>query len=232
MQVQGMRAECAADQAIGLAFVNHHGPDQGVATAHFELGVLFGHAFTLSHAVKGFPILSIAGIELRIHHFEIDAWANAQAKAFNAFFKHRGAADQNRCGQFFIDHHLHRPKHALFLALGIDNASLARTLGRLNNGLHEVARVVHKVLQARNIRIEVLNRPGRHATCHCGFGHCGRNGDDQARIKRLGNQVLGPEGQIARAIGSRHHFALLGPRELGHCMHGGKLHFARDRCST
>ena len=51
-QVQPVRAERAAQHAVGLAAVDHHRADQRQAAAHLDLGVLLRHA-----AARGQPVV-------------------------------------------------------------------------------------------------------------------------------------------------------------------------------
>jgi hypothetical protein len=54
VQVQLGGAEGAADHAVGVALLDHHGADQRVAAAHFQLGVLLRDALARGQLVVRF----------------------------------------------------------------------------------------------------------------------------------------------------------------------------------
>ena len=82
--VQVVRAERAAQHAVGVAHVHHHRADQRVAAAHLDLRVRLRHAPALGEAVVLLPVVAIALVELGIDDVEVLAGHDAQAVALDA----------------------------------------------------------------------------------------------------------------------------------------------------
>ena len=78
------------------------------------------------------------------------------------------------------------------------------------------------------VSVHVGDRTQRHTAVGSGLGHGRRNHHHQARVKRLGDEVLGAKSQRLAHIGRRHHLTLLGLGQLGNSMHGGNFHLRRD----
>jgi hypothetical protein len=72
---------------------------------------------------------------------------------------------------------------------------------------------------------------GRCATplATAAFGHRRRDLHHQARVERLGDQVVGAERQLLAGVGGGDHLALLGLRQVGDGVHRGDLHLVGDR---
>ncbi|CUI72341.1 Uncharacterised protein [Achromobacter xylosoxidans] len=226
-------ADRTADHAVGIAQVHHHRADQGHAAAHFHARHFLGDA-TSAHAlpVRG-PVLMEAFVVFRVGDFDVLAQAQAQAEFLDAGQQHRGTAHQDGTGQAFVHHYLHRAQHALVLAFGEHDAGRAAfahdALGRREQRLHEGAGVVHELLQLLFVGFQVWQRTRGHAAFHGGLGHRRRDAHDQARIERLGNQVLGAERDIEGAVGGGHHLVLLLLGQLGDGIDRRLFHFTRDR---
>ena len=228
LQVHGRAAPGAADHAVGIALVHHHGSDQHQAAAHLDLGHGDGHAFAGSHLVIGLPEVAVALVVLDVDHVIVLALAQAQAELLDAPGNDGRASDQNRAGQPLVHHDLHGAQHALFFALGVDHAFLGGHAGDGEDGLHGRARGVDEALQLLLVLGHVLDRARSHARVHGGLRHRRCDLDHEPRIERLGNQVLGAEGEVLPHIGSGHHFALLGLGQLGNGVHGRDFHLVGD----
>src|SRR5450830_8011 len=231
MQMQLRGAVGAADHAVGVALVDRHGTDQGVATTHFQLGVLLGNATTLGHFQESLPVVAIAAVKVRVDDFEVDVRTQAQAEFLDALFQHFWTADQDRLGQAFVDDDLHRAQDALFFAFGKDDALLGfrRLLGGLEDRAHEGAAVIDELFQLFRVSIHVRDRTCRHAGSLGRACNCSRDLDHQARIEGLRNDVLGTERQVGHAVSGGDDVGLLGLRQLGNRVHRSDFHFARDR---
>ena len=72
-QVRTVRAERAADHAVGLVLVHHHRANQRQSAPHFYFRVLLRHSFARSEAVIRFPVAAISLVELRIDQIEVHA---------------------------------------------------------------------------------------------------------------------------------------------------------------
>ena len=92
----------------------------------------------------------------------------------------------------FVHDHLHRAQHALVLAFAEDDALRIAAWPR-EHRLHDQAGVVDELRQLLAVRVEIRDRTRRHAAVHRRLRHRRRDLHDQARIERLGNQVLGAE---------------------------------------
>ncbi len=151
MQMQGVCTKGSADHAIRIAFVNHHGANQGVAATHFNFRVGLCDTLALGQVVVHTPVVFVALIVLGVDQLKINTRLNAQTKTFQAALNHRRATNHDGLGNCFIDHHLHCAHHALIFALSKYNPGRLRcfghtTFGHRKNWLHERARVIYKLL--------------------------------------------------------------------------------------
>ena len=224
LQVRGVGAEGAAEHAVGVAAIHHHGADQRESAAHFDLGVVLRHAAPRGEPVVFFPVLPVARIVLRVDQVEIRAGLDAQAETLQAPLDHTRAADQYRPRQSLVHDHLRRAQHALVLAFGQHDAVLRRRLGGGEHRLHQQARVIHELVQLLSVEFQVGDRPRGHARIHRRLGHRRCDLDDQARIERFGNEVFGPERDILLAVGGGDDIGLLGHGKIGDGMHAGEFH--------
>ena len=228
MQMQIVRAERAAQHAVGLAAVDRHRADAGRAPSHLDLRVLDRDAAALGEAVVLLPVLPVMGMRLDVDQLEIGAGPDAQAEALDPALDHRGTADQDRLRQALVDHDLHRAQHALVLALGIDDGT-RRVLGRSEQRLHDEAGVVDELLERVAVRAEILDRARGDARIHRRSCDRGRDLHDQPRVERLRDQIFGPEAQVLLAVCRRDDVRLLGRGEVGDRLHRSDLHRLVDR---
>ena len=110
---------------------------------------------------------------------------------------HLAAADQDRLGQALVEHLLHGAQHALVLALGIDDA-LGIAPRALEHRPHDQAGAEDELRQPLAVGVEIRDRPRRDAALHRRLRHRRRDLDDEARIERLGDQIVRAEGQRRR----------------------------------
>ena len=75
---------------------------------------------------------------------------------------------------------------------------------------------------------QVFDRAGSYARLLRSLRHGRRNAQNQARIKRFGNDVFWPEAQILPAVGLRHLVADFHLGQCGNLAHTGQLHFFGD----
>ena len=186
----------AANHAVHIAFVQQHGADQRQTPAHVDLGQLSRDALARGHAVVGLPKVAVTRVVLDIDHLVVHTFAQAQAKTLNALGNHGGATDQRGLGQALVHHNLHRPQHALVFALGVGHALFAGAFGRRKNGSHGGARRVNKTLQALAVSVHVRDGAQGHAAVGSSLGHSGGDLHHQARIERLGDQILRAKRQL------------------------------------
>ena len=227
-QVHRGGAPGAADHAVDLALVQQHARDERQATAHLDLGELFGHALALHHLVVGLPEVAVAAVVVDVDDLVVAPFFQAQAQLLDAAADDAGAAHQHRAGQAFVGHHLHGAQHAAVLTLGVGHALGLGLLGHREDGLHHRARGVDEALQLVPVGHHVGDRPGGHARGHGRLGHRRGDLDHQSRVEGLGNQVFRPEGQVGARVGRGHHIALLGSGQLGDGPHRCDLHLVID----
>ena len=227
------RTECAANHRIGIVVANHHAADQRAAATHFEPCIILRHPLTRSQFVILLPIRMITFVVIGIDQFKINARFEAQAKALQTLLNHRRTSNDNRTGDFFVDHHLYRAQHALVFTFGKHHASFATFahvfLSQIEYRLHEGATVINKMLERIRIRTHIVNRAQCHAAVHCGLRDSGGNFDDQTRIKRLGNQIFTTKAKVLNTIRRSHHIGLLLSCQTCHSTNRCDLHLARDR---
>ncbi len=218
----------AADEAIDLALVQQHGADERQAAAHLDLGELLRDALALGHAVVGLPEVAVAVVLLDVDHVVVEALLQAQAELLDALGDDGRAADQRGPRQAFVHHDLAGTQHTLFLALGVRHALARGQLGGREDGPHDGAGREHEALQLLAVGGHVLDGSQRHTAVGRRLRHGGCDLHHQPRIERLGDEVLGAEGQLLTRVGGGHHLALLGLCELGDGVHCGDLHLVVD----
>ena len=102
-------------------------------------------------------------------------------------------------------------------------------LRRLEHRAHQLAGAEHEAFQVAAIGGEVGDRPARDAAVHGGAGDGGGDLQDQPRIERLRNDVVGTEHRRGAAIGRGHHLAGLHAGQAGDRFDRGDLHRLVDR---
>src|SRR5699024_2562115 len=115
----------AADHAIGLAKMDHHGTNEREAAPHLDPGHFAGHAPPTHDFPIGRPVTIEALVVLGICDFDVDTQLDAQSKPLDAIGQYRRTSDQNRVGQAFVNHDLSRTQHPFVFTLGKYNARLA-----------------------------------------------------------------------------------------------------------
>ncbi len=88
--------------------------------------------------------------------------------------------------------------------------------------------MVDPLLKGIAIAVEILYRPGRDTALHCGHRDGRRDGHDESRVERFGNQIVGTELEIALTVCRRHDLGLLGHREIGKRVGCRDLHLLVD----
>ena len=94
--VRIVSAVSAAEHAVGVAQVNHHGTDQSQSPAHFDLGELLRDTPALHQTVVLGPVRTIAWIVLGVDDLDIGARLEPQTMALDTLHDHGGAADERR----------------------------------------------------------------------------------------------------------------------------------------
>ena len=142
------------------------------------------------------------------------------------------APDQCWPGQSFVHHNLGGAQDALFFTLGVSDAFLESHLGGGKDGFHDRTGGVDKALQPLAVGVHVLHRALCDPAVGCRLRHRWRNLHHQARIERLGDQVLRAESQLLAGVSGGHHLALLGLGQFGDGVYRRDFHLHRDRRCT
>ena len=182
-------------------------------------------------AVVFLPVFLVSRVVFVVHDFEIAAGADGEPHFLDALCDYGWAADEDRRGQFGRHNLLGGVQHALVFAFGQHHA-FERLASLGEDGFHEQAGLINKLVQFFFVSGEIGNRAGGYAGIHGGFGHGGRHAGDQARIEGFGNQVFGAEFQLGAGVGSGDFVVLLGHGQIGNGAHGGQLHFFVDGGGT
>ena len=172
-----IRAIGAAEQAVGIALVDHHRADQRQPPSHLDLGKLLRHALAFHQAVVLPPVSAVAGVVLGVDHLEIDATTQPQGIAFDALLDDGRTTDQDRLGQTLVDDDLYRAQYAFILAFGEDDP-LGRVFRRLKYRLHQQPGVINELQQPLVIRLEIGDRTGRDPRLHRSPGNSWCDVDD------------------------------------------------------
>ena len=226
-QVAVKAAYQACQHGVCIAQVHHQRSDDGVGAAHGGLGTFGGDAVAPHQAVVSLPVLAEAWVVFGVAHLVVHTGLQAQTCLGNACFDHGRAANQDGLGQSFFHSHLHGAQHALVFTFGIGHA-LQAGLGRCKHGAHDHAGLVDKARQALAVGRNVCNGASGHARLGSSLCHSGGNAQDQAGVKRCGDQVVGAELQLLALVGGGDfvRYVLLG--QCGDFAHAGQLHAFRD----
>ena len=220
-------ADRAANHRVGFAAMHHDGANYRTVANHRALRLLLRDATALHDAVILVPVLLKARVRLVIHDFEIFARLDLQTEFFQAHLDNARTPHQHRLRQAKRNQLLGRMQHARLFAFGQHHA--LRIFARLvEDRLHEQVGFVDKFGELVSVRVEILNRAGRHAGIHRRFRHRRRDSHDKARVERFRNDVIRAERQLLIFIGRGHHFALLGVRQFSDGMHRRELHLFVD----
>ena len=179
-----------------------------------------------------FPVGAEAWVVLGVDVVGIHAQPHAQTGFFDARGDHAGATDQDGVCQVVVNRHLRRAQRTLVFAVGKGHALLAgwRCLGNVENGLHQDAGLRHEARQAFAVGLHVSDGARSHTTVGCGLCHGGGNAQNQARVKRLGDQVVRAKCQLLPSVGSGHFVAGFGLGQVGNLAHASQFHFFGDFC--
>ena len=228
LQMHGVGAPGAADEAFHIAAAQQHGAYERQPPAHLDLGQLLGHAAALHQLVVGLPQLAVAHVVFGVDDVVVLPFLEAQTELFDALGDDGRPADQGGAGQSFVHHDLRGAQHPFLLALGVGDALVLRLFGDGIHRLHDGAGGEHEGLELLAVGVQIGDGAQRHAAALRRLGHGRGDLHHQPRIERLGDQVLGPERQLLPRVGRSHHLALLGLRQLGDRMHRGDLHLIGD----
>ena len=105
-------------------------------------------------------------------------------------------------------------QHAVVLA-GAEDHPLGRGARLLEHRPHHQAGLEDELAELLAVGVEVGDRPRRHARVHGGLGDRRRQLDDQPRIERLGDDLVGAEAADRLAEGAGHDLGRLLARERG-----------------
>ncbi|ETH82474.1 hypothetical protein L559_1027 [Bordetella pertussis STO1-CHOC-0017] len=89
--------------------------------------------------------------------------------------------------------------------------------------------MVDELLQLLGVGVQVGDGTRGHAALHGRLGHRRRDAHDQARIERLGNQVVAAKRNVIGAVGRGHDLVLFFARQAGDGQDRRLFHLARDR---
>src|SRR5690606_32550549 len=185
------------------------------------------HAFTGAQLVVGLPGFVEAVVRFGIDDFEVHAGNDAQTELLDPHVDDGRAPDQYGEGQAFVDDGLGGAQYAFVFAVGIDHALDGR-LRLHEQRAHELAGAIHQAHQLLPVGFHILERATRHTGVHGGLSNGRRYLDDEARIKRLGNDVVRAEAQLFAGVGHGDFIIRLGLGQFGNRAHAGQLHFFVD----
>ena len=192
----------AGDHGVGIAQLHRQGGDQGRAGAYQVARGGLGHAAAFHELMVGAPITVIARIVRGIDQGRVDAGPEAQAQPLGAPPYDLGPADQDRLGDALVEDDLGGAQDAVVLA-GAEDHPLGRAARLLEQRPHDQAGLEDELAELLAIGVEVGDRPRRHARVHGGLRHGRCQLDDQPRIERLGDDLVGPEAAGLLAEGAR-----------------------------
>src|SRR5439155_2593347 len=135
-----------------------------------------------------------------------------------------GPSHQDQPGEALVHHDLRRTQHALIFALGEYDPTPRTFLRRVEERLHDEARVIDELQELCVVRVEIGDRTRGDARIHGRPRHRGRDFYDQARVERPGDQVFGSELQGLLAVGGSDDLRLLRHRKIGYSADRGELH--------
>ena len=218
VQVPQILAEGAADQTVRFSPVHHDGGNCRGVGAHHGPRYIGRHAAPRHQLVIGAPVVAIAGVVLGVDQPEIAVWPDRQAGAFAAHGHHIGTADQDRHIGGVLDQRKGGAQHTLILAFGKDDPP--RRCGRsLEDRAHDQGRAEDRPVQLVTVGLQIGQGPRRNTGFHRGLGNGMGDHPHQARVKRLGDQVIRAESHL---------FALIGGGCLGACGGAGQVRDSFD----
>ncbi len=165
VEMPAILAKGAADQAVGLAAMDHYRADGGGVGPHDRTGEVGGNTPPGHDFVIGAPVVAIARVVLGIDYFEIPPGLDSQSGTFGTRLDHLGAADQDGLFGGIFQNRLRRAHDPLVLTLGKDDPARCGTR-RLEHGPHEQGRFEHRSIKAGLVFINVFDRSRGHARLH------------------------------------------------------------------
>ena len=132
-------------------------------------------------------------------------------------------------GDALVEDDLGGAQDAVVLA-GAEDHPLGRAARLLEQRPHDQAGLEDELAELLAVGVEVGDRPRRHARIHGGLRHRRRQLDDQARIERLGNDLVRAEAAAACSPKARATTSDGSLRaSVGERAHAGDLHLVVDR---
>ena len=204
------------DHAVGVAHPHHHGSEV-VCGTHGDARPVQGLPLALPQPVVLQDIVLEARVVLRVDDHGV-AEIEVELAAFPLDLV--PSPEEDRLRHFLLADHGGGAEDAAVLPLRVDDP-LGRAAGLVDDRAHDAAGLPEQALEAVAILVEI-ERLLRHSGFHGGARYGQRLPDQNARIERLGNQVLAAEvevlvairlahrvghillGQIREGVGSRH----------------------------
>ena len=112
---------------------------------------------------------------------------------------------------------------AAVCAVGVDH-SLRGAARCVVERAGELALLTHELLEAQAIGLPVGDRVARHTAGDSGLGHGYGHLGDEARVDRLGNEVIGAEGKVVDSVLAVHDVGHGALGQVGQGVNGGELH--------
>ena len=222
VQLVGIVLLDAAHQRVGVAR-GHHERGEVVGVAHQLERAGARHALAAAPAPQHLAVAGQAGVLLGVH--DVDA---AQLDVGGQRGRDDGvlAAQQDRPRDAFVHQDLRGLEDPLVVTLG-EHQALGPALGAGGQAPDERVALAEALLELLAVRLQVQGA-ARDAALHGGLGHRGRLPQADARVERLGNEVVAAELQPLAAVGEAH--------ALGHVLvgqrrerpGGGHLHVLGD----
>ena len=153
---------------------------------------------------------------------------HAQAHVLDLGGDHVAAAEQDGAGDVVVDQGLRGAQDAFVLAFREDDA-LGVAAGGFEHRAHQVAGAEDEAFEVALIGLEIGDRPPGDAAFDGGAGDRGGDFQDQARVERFRDDVVGTEHRGGAAIGRGDDLTGFDAGELGDGFDGGDLHRLIDR---
>ena len=214
----------AGDHGVGVAHRNHAGGEDVAFAVDQTLAIAEQHAVALQLGIQEVHVLAGRFRELGV--VDLDAVAGRQAEGFHFLTHHFLASDQNRRAVAGGAEGDGGADGLFLLALG-ENHPLGGFADLLEDGLQAGHGRIETGRQLVAVGRPVLDRLAGDAGFHGRPGHRLGNGDDQARIERRRDDVLGAVAQL-RGVGGVDLVGNVLAREGGEGPGSGQLHFVVD----
>ncbi len=179
----------AGDHGVGVAEADRERRDQGRAGAHQVARRGLGDAAALHELVIGAPVAVVARVVRGSISSASTPGRKRRPRPLGAPAHDLGAADQDRLGDALVEDDLGGAQHAIVLA-GAEDHPLGVGARLLEHRPHDQSGLEDELVELLAVGLEVGDRPGGHAGVHGGLGDRGRQLDDQARVERLGNDLV------------------------------------------